>query len=107
MVNVKQNTQKRIEYMYNAYVVEIREIEPHWGDRPDGFIIARSKEDIESFVKKTDCFKWSNTSDYCVENSDRVQCEVSQETLNEIESSNEKILWIHNKDFKTKILKHK
>ena len=93
--------------MYNAYVVEIREIEPHWGDRPDGFIIAKSREDIESFVSKNHCFKWSNTSDYCVENSPRTECKISPETLLEIESSDEKILWINNKDFKTRILKNK
>lgn len=90
--------------MFNAVVVEIREIEPGYGDRPDGFILAQTVEDLTNYISKSDIFKWSNERDYSVVNSDKRVCMISEEDVEKIKNSEDKILWILNKDYKNTVL---
>lgn len=85
-----------------GYVAQIREIEPGWGDRPDGFIVAETKEDINVFINREECFKPRNS-----EYSELVVikfCEISELALKAIKESKNKLVWIHNKDFDNYIL---
>lgn len=93
--------------MYNALIVELREIEPNWGDRPDGFLISKEEKDIDLFIDKHECFKWSNTRDYTKEISKRIPCEISKELLEKLNLEKENILWINNSDYKNHVLKIK
>jgi len=87
-----------------GYAGIIREIEPGWGDRPDGFVLAKSKEDIQKFVRENNCFKAKN-SDYCVLDN-IVFCELSELAEEDIEASDNNVVWIPHQRQKEYILKH-
>lgn len=86
-----------------GYVGVITEIEPGWGHRPDGYIIAKEKEDIDNYVRDTKCFNPRN-SEYSVLDS-KSFCQISELAEKEITNSESKVVWILGKDLDKYVLK--
>ncbi len=87
-----------------AYVVEVREIELGWGDRPDGFILGVEKKDIDDFVASSRAFKKEN-SEYSELIGPIRMCEITEETEKDLINSEDNVLWLRNKtEFNKSIL---
>lgn len=87
-----------------AYAVSVREIELGWGDRPDGFILAFEKIDIDNFVRTSRAFRKEN-AEYSELTSTPRLYEITEETENLIKKSKEKVLWLrNNKEFNESVI---
>lgn len=87
-----------------AYVVEVREIELGWGDRPDGFILGVEKVDIDKFVASSRAFRKENR-EYSELVGSVKMCEITEDTEQALIKSKENVLWLINKkEFNESIL---
>ena len=87
-----------------GYVAVITEVERGWGQRSDGFLVGRKREDIQAFIEKSRAFN-RDSEEYSVA-GETFMCELTEKADEELikeclkenpldKSKKDSVIWIN------------